>query len=165
MNHIARLSTCKHCGIKLQSHEKFTYSNKTYCKECYDKKIQEKSSYDELLKIIGSYYNLNNITGLIFKQIKDYKEQFEYSYSGMIYTLWYVKEIEKKSFNEIKYGIAYIKYYYDKAKEYYEQQNKISQSISSSPVENTRKITVKINNSNKNNNWLFDINSLYKEGE
>jgi hypothetical protein len=101
------------------------------------------------------------------KQIKDYKEQYNYSYNGMTYCLWYIKEIERKPFNEIKYGIAYIKYYYEKAKEYYDQQSIISKSVSvEKPVENTKVITLKTNKINKKSDeLLFDFNSLFKEGE
>ena len=34
---MARLSTCKGCGKKLQPEEKYTHASKTYCEECFKK--------------------------------------------------------------------------------------------------------------------------------
>lgn len=164
--YIAKLSTCKSCNKKITKEEKVVISNKSYCEECSKKIKQNQEDYKNLIDIICQYYNLQCCTGLIFKQIKDYKEQFNYTYNGMSYCLWYIKEIEKKPFNEIKFGIAYIKYYYEKAKAYYEQQSKISQSVSiEKPKENIKKVIIKTKLEDKSNNWLFDINSLYKEGK
>jgi hypothetical protein len=162
---MAKLSKCKDCDKSISKDEKVTISNKSYCSECANKIKQGQIEYKQLVDTICQYYGLQCCTGLIFKQIKDYKEQLGYSYLGMTYTLWYIKEIERKPFNESKFGIAYIKYYYEKARDYYEQQTKISQSISEKPVENIKRVTIKPNTINKKNNWLFDINSLYEEGK
>lgn len=162
-----KLSTCKNCGKKISKDEKIMISNKSYCKECAKEVELDKQSYKLLIDTICQYYDIQCCTGLIYKQIKDYKEQFNYSYNGMTYCLWYIKEIERKPFNEIKYGIAYIKYYYEKAKEYYDQQSIISKSVSmEKPIENTRVIVLKNNKINKKSDGLlFDFNSLFKEGE
>jgi hypothetical protein len=162
---MAKLSTCKECSKSITKEEKITISNKSYCQECAAKIKQGQEEYKQLIDTICKYYGLQCCTGLIYKQVKDYKEQLGYSYAGMTYTLWFIKEIERKPFNEIKYGIAYVKYYYEKAKEYFEQQSRISQSISEKPVENIKVVTIKPNTANKKNNWLFDINSLFEEGK
>ena len=36
-----KLSTCKLCGTKLKKEEKYTFNNKTYCKNYYDKLIKK----------------------------------------------------------------------------------------------------------------------------
>lgn len=160
---MARLSTCKNCGVKMTKEEKMIYSNKSYCKECYDKLIYEKEEYKKLIDLICTYFKIEVPTGLIFKQIKDYKEQFGYNYAGMMYTLWFIKEIENKNFTEIKYGVALIKYNYEKAKAYFEQQSKIENSITEKPKEIIKTVTIKpIINKNKKNEMLFNIESLFK---
>lgn len=163
---MARMSTCKSCGAKISKEEKLIISSKPYCKECGEKLQKESEEYKKLVEIICEYYQIQCCTGLMFKQIKEYKTQFEYTYNGMIYTLWYIKEIEKKSFSEIKFGVAYIKYYYEKAKDYYEQQSKISQSVTEKPIENIKTVTLKPSTQNdKQKYFLFDMNSLFIKKE
>lgn len=160
---MAKLSTCKNCGKKVTKEEKMTHSNKSYCKECYDEIMHEKEEYKKLIDLICTYFKIEAPTGLILKQVKDYKEQFGYSYGGMTYTLWYIKEIENKNFTEVKYGVALIKYNYEKAKAYFEQQSKIGNSITEKPKENIKTVTIRpIINKNTKDKMLFNIESLFK---
>lgn len=164
---MARLSTCKMCNKKITKEEKIMVSNKPYCLECGEKLKQEAEEYKQLIDHICEYYQIQCCTGLMLRQIKEYKEKFQYTYNGMLYTLWFVKEIERRPFNEVKYGVAYIKYYYEKAKEYFEQQNKISESVKK--IENKNNIkTVKIKSTMQNEkgkDFLFNINSLFEGGK
>ncbi len=125
---MARLSTCVMCKAKLKKEEKFTYSNKTYCSKCYEIKKLEKREYDELLKTICEYYKIQVPTGLMLKQIKDFKEQFNYTYAGITYTLWYCKDILRKVF-DCKYGLALVRYEYINAESYFMSQQAIQESI------------------------------------
>ena len=125
---MARLSTCKSCGKKLQPEEKYTHASKTYCKKCYEKIERESIEYKQLIEFICNNYKLDKPTGYILKQIKEFKTEYEYSYAAMTYTLWYCKEVLNKSFIE-KYGISLIKYYYNEAKNYYSQQEKLKEQI------------------------------------
>lgn len=150
---MARLSKCKSCGIELQKKDRNVYSGKTYCKKCYDLKVSEKNQYNNLIKTICNYFEINKPTGLILKQIKDYKEQFDYTYSGMQYTLWYCKDILGKSF-EIKYGIALVKYQYENSKDYFLKQQQINKSVVDFKIKEVVK-KVKINKSNRKS---FTIN-------
>ena len=73
---MGRLSTCKQCGKKLTKEEKYTYSNKTYCIDCYNLKLQEHEDYLNLVSGICKYFNIDKPTGLILKQLKDYKNKY-----------------------------------------------------------------------------------------
>lgn len=158
------MSTCKGCESKITKEDKYMYSGKAYCKKCYDTKLAEAEDYKKLINVVCQYFKIDAPTGLLIKQIKDYKDQYNYTYSGIGYCLWYVKDIERRNF-DIKFGIALVKYYYEKAKEYYEQQNRISQSINiEKPIEKIKTITIK-NNKNKKKNILIDIDSLLQGGE
>lgn len=159
-----RLSACKVCDVKISlEDEKVKIKNKSYHKECYVKLQYEREQYKLLIKKICEIFDIEVPNGLILKQIKQYKEEFQYSYSGMLYTLWFMSDIEGKRFTEIKYGIALIKYYYEKAKSYFEQQQRILDSMSSN--ENLeikiREVKVNLNKvySNKNK-YLLNINDL-----
>lgn len=156
-----RMSTCKGCGKEITKNDKFTYSSKTYCKICYDEKLKNKEEYDDIVSRIHQYFNLGNINTLILKQIKDYVDDFGYTYSGIMYSLWYITEVKKVRM-EVKYGIAMVKYEYENAKRYFNEQNRIQVSVDK--IEN-HKINIihkesKITRVDKGSNILFDIDSI-----
>lgn len=126
---MARLSTCKGCGEKLQPEEKYTHGSKTYCKSCLTEIQRKANEYKELIEFICVNYGLEKPTGLILKQIHEMKNECNYSHAAMTYTLWYCKEILGKEMIP-KYGVALIKHYYEEAKEYYSQQEKMKQRMS-----------------------------------
>ena len=161
-----RLSTCKGCNKQITKDEKHTYSGKTYCVDCYDVLNAENQQRLLLLKTICEYYNLEVPTGIIMKQIKDYKEDFKYTYAGMTYTLYYIKTMESKPFGDAKFGIAFIKYYYEKAKAHFEQQQKISESVNIVNHQETKVNIVTINLNkvySKPNSFLHNLNDLIGE--
>lgn len=157
---MARLSTCKLCGCKLMKEDKHTYSNKTYCKKCLDIKIKESNEYNTLISSICNYFGDDKPTGLVLKQIKDYKETFGYTYSGISYCLWYITDILNKTLDK-KYGIALVKYEYENAKIYYGNQEKIRNSIESSNKEVKEIIKkVKINNKSIKHKFLLNLDEV-----
>lgn len=158
---MARLSTCKGCEAKLTKEEKFIYSNKSYCKQCYDKIILEKESYNNLIKTICEYFNIQFPEGLMYKQIKDYKEQFGYTYNGMSYTLWYCKEILSKNFDK-KYGVALIKYEYNNAKNYFNSQQDIKNSIQDIKENSINRVIINLDKlyQKDKNKMLFNLDDL-----
>jgi hypothetical protein len=162
---MSRLSTCKGCGIKLTKEEKFTHSNKTYCKVCYDKIKQEKENYNDLLKYISECFEIEFPDGLMYKQIKDYKEQFGYNYAGMTYTLWYCREILNKKFDK-KYGVALIKYEYNNAKNYFNSQQEIKNSIKNINENSINKVKINLDKVYKKdrNKMLFNLDDLIGGG-
>lgn len=84
----------------------------------------------------------------------------------MTYTLWYCKEVLNKSFIE-KYGISLIKYYYNEAKNYYSQQEKLKEQINKlSDIKIKTKIVKKTSiNSKKKSTSLIDLEDLLKGGD
>lgn len=165
---MARLSSCKGCGKQLQPEEKHIHSSKTYCEECYNKVLRESEEYKQLIQFICENYRIDRPTGLMLKQIKDYKTEFNYTYGGMTYTLWYLKEIENKEFITM-YGVSLVKYYYENASEYFLHQEEVKKSMElNSKVEIKTKV-VKVNRINNikqtNNNSLIDLGNLMNGGE
>ena len=158
---MARKSKCKGCEIELTKEERFSDAGKSYCKSCYDKIMTEKENYKNLIGTICHYFDIDEPTGLMVKQIKQYKEEYGYSNSGIGYTLWYLKEIEGRTFNEKKYGIALVKYSYEKAKGYFEQQQRIQSSVLIEEVK-TKQIKLNLNKVYKKEteNYTLDIDKL-----
>lgn len=160
---MARLSKCKTCSKELRPDEKHVYSNKNYCKQCYDSKIKDKQEYDSLISWICEYFNTKVPNGLILKQVKEYKEAFNYTYGGMNYCLWYITYIKNVKL-EIKYGIALVKFEYENAKEYFLQQENIKKSmVKPKNLEVVKTIKLK-NNTGLYGKFLINIDELISEG-
>lgn len=163
--YMEKVVSCKSCGKKLQPEDKFIHSSKTYCKDCYDKVVQEANDYKQLMEFICTNYEIESPTGLILKQIKDMKTNFGWSYAAMTYTLWYCKEIVEKPLIE-KYGVYLIKNYYNEAKAYYLQQEKLKEQLEElKDIEIKTKVVKKVtkeDNSNKSNSSLIDLESLIR---
>ena len=82
-------------------------------------------------------------------QIQQYKKEYNYTYNGIGYCLWYITSILNNEL-ELKYGIAKVKYYYEQSKEYYLSQSKISNSLKNiSNVDKIKKVDVKISKLNR----------------
>jgi len=164
---LGRKSKCKGCDKLIGKEEKFVHSSKAYCKECYDKIQVSGQSYNLLIKTICEYLNIERPTGLILKQMKEYKEQLGYSYDGMTYAMWYIKTIEGKSFSEIKYGIALVKYAYERARDYFNNQQKIEASVQNNKEHREEKVNVVKMNMDKvyakKKDFIFNLDDLIKE--
>lgn len=161
---MARLSKCKCCEKPLQSDEKYIHSSKAYCKQCYDKIVRDANEYKELIEFICTHYELEKPTGLILRQIKEYKTEYGWSYAAMTYTLWYCKDVLGKSFSE-KFGVALIKHFYCEAEKYYtEQEQRRKQMEKLKNVEIKTKIVNRNHVKPQTNSSLLDLNSILKGG-
>lgn len=163
---MARLSTCKGCGKQLQPNEKNVHNSKTYCIDCYKKVVRDSEEYKQLIQYICENYMIDAPTGLILKQVKEYKNDYFYTYAGITYTLWYIKEILNKEFI-VLYGISLVKFYYDEAKQYYSHQEEVTKSMENNKNVEIKTKIVKINKANttkKSSNSLIDLENLIEGG-
>lgn len=92
--------------------------NRYYCIECAEIRTKEKSKHmdgwDQLYDYICEIYNIPKLTGLMFKQIKDFRDNYDYKNSGMYLTLKYYYEVLENDVKEDT-ALGIIPYYYDKA--------------------------------------------------
>lgn len=163
----SRMSTCKFCGEKIPTEDKLIYSSKTCCKKCYDIKIENKRQHDELLTGIMQYFNIEKPTGLILKQLKQFADEFGYTYGGMKYTLYYITGVLQRTL-ELKYGIALVKYEYENAMKYYEDEQKRIASVSKVKEEMANKVISKkpnVTSRRDNSNWLLNLDELANKGD
>ena len=163
---MARLSTCKGCGKKLQPEEKYSHASKTYCKECYEKILRDSDEYKQLIEFICTNYEIERPTGFMLKQIKDMKTEYGWSYAAMTYTLWYCKEVLRKQLIE-KYGVALVKHFYEEASNYYSQQEKMKEQIKKLENAEVKTKVVKRNQStfNNANSSLINLGNLLEGGD
>lgn len=155
------ISKCKACEQDFPTKDMKIYSAKKYCNECYIKKTQERDSYNALIAMVCECFELEVPTGLILKQIKTYRDEFKYEYDGMNYTLYYLKNIKGCNF-ETKYGVALLKFEYENAKAYYEQQSKVQESVNLTNHDETIKIIKvgKVDKLDMKNKYLINIDDL-----
>ena len=66
-------------------------------------------------KLLGKSYNPARVK----KQIKEYKEEYNYTYSGMLKTLYWFFEIKKNPIEKANGGIGIIPYVYKDACDYF----------------------------------------------
>lgn len=96
-------------------------------KECAEKnqiqKSQQETDYDNLVNYIEKLFGVGYVSAKVAKQIKDYRELYGYTYSGMLGTLVYWYEVKQAAIDKANGGIGIVPYIYEQAKEYYAKIN------------------------------------------
>lgn len=113
----SRKVKCPKCGKSNDKEIAVKYNNRYYCKEC----IEDVEEYKELIEAICQIYELEAPTMQIVKQIKDYKDKYNFTNSGILFTLKYYYQILENKVLEDS-GIGIVPYYYDKARDYYNKK-------------------------------------------
>lgn len=137
---------CPYCEEKFDREEGTKVASRYYHVECLTKKQEENkfkaenpdfveieskgegNDYRNLISYICDTYDLPKPTGMILKQIKTYKDEYEYTYKGMELALRHFYDTERNSVKEDS-GIGIVPYIYDRAKNFYIKQIKVEESI------------------------------------
>lgn len=117
---------CKYCGVEFDRNaEPFVevggrrYAHKE-CAEKYEASIpQEEKDYKVLEEYIKKVLKITTLNVRIRKQIKEFRETYDYTYSGMYKTLYWWYDIKKHSIDLANNGIGIIPYIYEDALKYY----------------------------------------------
>jgi len=133
---------CKCCHNEIERDTAYNPSPKMYyCNvECFQKKQQEKNKkkkkkvvdkdYEELMEILTNIYGSKMNNGVMGRQIRLLKDNYNFTCRGMILTLDYYQTILKKNINTNYfsfYGI--IEGCYIDAKNYWLEKQKIKKAI------------------------------------
>ncbi len=190
----SELHPCPICKASNEKENAIHYNRRYYCKKCYDKKMEEiaqkeaektrkaaekaereakkaeKAASSEDYKVLISYvcelYQIDAPTPIILKQIKEYKDQYGFTYKGMKSTLNYFYEIREGNDPANSMGVGIIPYVYDEAKQFYVDKKAVKDSVlncNMEEIQNNKQIIQKRNNSNKNgykNKVLIDIEKI-----
>lgn len=154
---MARLVKCPVCGSMNNKEDTEEYGKRYYCPSCLKTKLEQsearRSDWDRLFKYICKVYNIETLTGMMYKQLKEYRDEYGYKDSGMYATLRYYYDILGNEVLEGS-GVGIIPYYYDKAREYYKQCAEVEKSldnyVESSDIEVVSNVNNRIKLSNKN---------------
>lgn len=164
---MARKVKCPECGTYNDKENTVYHNSKYYCKICFENKQKEAQDYKNLVAYICELYQIEAPTGWILKQIKDYKEQFNFTYRGIKTTLHYFYEIQKGNSVEDSMGIGIVPFVYDEAKRFYIEKKAVKDSLKDCDLEEigNRKKTIHINRERKTQNKykemaLIDIEKL-----
>ena len=110
---MAHWVTCVYCKERFDRDKEPTtqISARRYAhKECAEKNQKEKSQEEKDLEQLEAYimklFNEPYVNARIRKQIKDYKNQYDYTYSGMLKTLIWFYEIKGNSIDKANGGIG-----------------------------------------------------------
>lgn len=117
---------CKFCGIQFNRNAEpcievsaRRYAHKACAEKYFNSISKEEKDYMDLEKYIKKLFKINTLSVKIKRQIKEYKEEYDYSYSGIQKTLQWWFEIKKNSLDKANDGIGIVPYVYDECKEYY----------------------------------------------
>lgn len=110
--------------------------------ECFQKYNKELDDLKNLKEYIMKILKIDHINSKIEYQIKEYKEKYNYTYSGMCKTLYYWYEIKKNSIEKANGGIGIVPSIYNIACQYYYNLYLIKEANKNKELENY-KIKVK----------------------
>ena len=163
---MAHIVTCVYCKQKFDR-DKFPYiqvANRRYAhKECSmtedEKIIQQEQDKNALENYIMTLFNTTYIDARVRKQIKQYVEEYNYTYSGIHKALIYHFEIKGGSIEKANGGIGIVPYVYQAAYRYYfalweaQQKNKDKVIIDYKP--NIKEVTIPIPKRQEKKRKLF----------
>lgn len=116
---------CPFCGQSFDANnEEFVkigrrYAHASCYKQAEENKSQEEKDKEQLEQYILHLFNETKINAKIRKQIKQYREEENYTYTGMYKALVYFYEVKKNPIDKANGGIGIIPYIYDIAYQYY----------------------------------------------
>lgn len=123
---MAHYVTCVYCQTRFDRDKEPTtqisarrYAHKHCAEEHEQNKSQEEKDIEALEKYIMKLFHEDYVNARVRKQIKEYQQQYQYTYSGMLKTLIYWYEIKGNSTEKANGGIGIIPYIYKDASNYY----------------------------------------------
>lgn len=162
---MARLPACPDCGIDIvDKKQSKRISNRWVCLPCVEKREQITNDRQELYDLVAELFFIKYPTGMMMKQIKDYKEDLEYTYKGMTLSLVYWTETLNNTMSNAK-GVGIIPYIYEDAKKFYIEKMNIKREVENMEGEFTSKKVVKLskrkmNKDDKSKHNIIDMSDL-----
>lgn len=153
----SRKVKCPQCEKLNDKEITIKHNNRYWCKDCFNLKQKESEDYKNLYDYICQLYDVDILDGMILKQIKDFRDKFDYTYKGMKTTLNYFYELRGNDVANSK-GIGIIPFVYNEAKQFYWDKKQVKESLTNVDLKNfieTRN-TIKIKISDKKASEDYD---------
>lgn len=123
---MAHYVTCVYCKLRFDRDKEPTtqisarrYAHEECAKKHQKEKTQEEKDLEDLENYIMKLFNEPYVNAKVRKQIKDYRKEYNYTYSGMLKTLIWFYEIKGNSIDKANGGIGIIPFVYKNACDYY----------------------------------------------
>lgn len=150
---MAHIVTCVYCKQRFDrdKHPFVQVSSRRYAhQECSlteeQKKAKEEIDKEELDAYIMKLFNMDYVDARIKKQIKQYVDEYNFSYSGIRKTLIYFFEIKGNSLEKANGGIGIVPYVYQNAHNYYlalwQAQQKNENKIVEEYIPNIKEVVI-----------------------
>lgn len=139
---MARKVKCLYCGISFDRDiEEFVPIKNRYAhKSCYDKEMEKRSIEEKALADLEDYikkiFQEDYVNARIRSQIKRMREQYNYSYTGILKSLIYFFEVKKNPIEKANGGIGIVPYVYKDAYTYYYNLHLAQQKNENKDVKN-----------------------------
>lgn len=140
---MAKKVKCPMCGEMNDKEDTISQSGRYFCKECFKEKELNADSYKRLIGYICRLYKIEKPTGMMLKQIKDFKNEYKFTDDGIYMTLKYYYELLDNSILE-GVGLGIVPYYYEKAKKQYLMSINIEDMAESYKKDTQKTITLNI---------------------
>lgn len=156
---MARQVKCPYCETYLEKEDAILDKRKYYHPKCLEMKKRETTDRKELIEYICEVYKLDSPTGMIFKQIKNFQEDYGYKLKGIELSLRYFYGTlgNKPKDGE---GIGIVPYVYEEAKQHYIRIKSIAKSANNLDNHQVQERTVYIKPEKRVNKNLIDITSI-----
>ena len=150
---MAHIVTCIYCKKKFDR-DKYPFvqvSNRRYAHtECSmsddQKKAKEELDKEALNNYIMKLFNTSYVDARVQKQIKQYVDEYNFTYSGIQKALTYFFEIKGNSLEKANGGIGIVPYVYKNAYNYYyalwQAQQKNEDKVVTDYVPNVKEIVI-----------------------
>lgn len=129
---MAHIVICPYCKLKFDT-DKEPYvkpNSQRYAHvACHQAHIKQQSQEEkirtDLIEYIKKLFNLSVVPPKVWKQLKTFTEQYNYTYQGILNTLIYAFEVKHNDVSKACGGIGIVPYCYIDAQKYF---NSIEQS-------------------------------------
>lgn len=123
---MAHMVTCVYCNTRFdRDKEPFVqvaarrYAH-SQCVPDFQKNIsKQEEDYNNLINYIKTLYKTPAVLPTVIKQIKEFKQQYGYTYTGMQKSLYWYYELKNNSVTKANGQIGIIPYIYNQANEYF----------------------------------------------
>ena len=117
------LVNCLYCKELINKNDKDVVKFRVSCyahRACKDKDdARPKTAEEKLYLYIRDLFNVDAVPLRVKKQITQYINEYNYTYSGILGTLIYCYEVKKNPLEKANGGIGIVPYLYQEAKNYY----------------------------------------------
>lgn len=133
---MAKTLKCWKCKESFPREEIEKIGGKNYCPSCLEEKNKPKelTDWDYLYQYLCYLHNTDKLSGLIFKRLKEYRDDYGYTDIGMYYTLKYIHETLGKEVYDNGH-LAQIPFYYNQAKEHIMKMYEIADIVEDFDIE------------------------------